>query len=45
MIYDFIHSLEDNNADSNILDLEELDHDETIKVFEEYNKDIDKQIY
>ncbi len=45
MIYDFIHSLEDNNADSNILDLEKLDHDETIKVFEEYNKDTDKQIY
>ena len=41
-IYDFIKN---NNTDKNILDLESLDREETIKVFEEYiNKD-DKKIY
>jgi len=40
LIYDFI-----NNPDNNILSLESIDRDETIKVFEEYLKDNDKTVY
>ena len=41
-IYEFIKN---NNTDSFVLNLECINRDETIKVFEEYNKDTDKQIY
>ena len=41
-IYDFIKN---NNSDKNILDLESLDREETIKVFEEYMNKEDKEIY
>ena len=41
-IYDFIKN---NNSDKNILDLESMDREETIKVFEEYTKKEDKEIY
>ena len=41
-IYEFIKN---NNSDKNILDLESMDRNETIKVFEEYTKKEDKEIY
>lgn len=41
-IYDFIKN---NNSDKNILDLECVDREETIKVFEEYMNKKDKEIY
>ena len=41
-IYKFI---ENNNSDKNILDLESMDREETIKVFEEYMNKEDKKIY
>ena len=41
-IYEFI---ENNNSDKNILDLESMDREETIKVFEEYMNKEDKEIY
>ena len=41
-IYKFI---ENNNSDKNILDLESMDREETIKVFEEYMNKEDKEIY
>ena len=44
-IYDFINNLVDGNENSNILKLESMDRDETIKVFEEYNNKKDKTIY
>ena len=44
-IYDFINSLMDNNEDNKILDLKQLDREETIKLFEEYKNKEDKTIY
>lgn len=41
-IYEFIKN---NNSDKKILDLESMDREETIKVFEEYTKKEDKEIY
>ena len=41
-IYEFIKNI-DNNRDT--LELNKIDHDETIKVFEEYSKDSSHQIY
>lgn len=41
-IYDFIKN---NNTDSNTLDLECMDRNETIKVFNEYKNKVDKTIY
>ena len=41
-IYEFIKN---NNNNKNILDLESMDREETIKVFEEYIKKEDKEIY
>ena len=41
-IYDFIKS---NCSDKTILDLESMDREETIKVFEEYMNKEDKEIY
>ena len=40
-IYEFIKN---NNSDKNILDLESMDREETIKVFEEYMNKEDKEI-
>lgn len=44
-IYDFINDLKNNEHDLNILDLKSIDHEETIKVFEEYQKDNTNEIY
>ena len=44
-IYDFINDLKNNEHDVNILDLKSIDHEETIKVFEEYQKDNTNEIY
>ena len=44
-IYDFINDLKNNGHDLNILDLKSIDHEETIKVFEEYQKDNTNEIY
>ena len=44
-IYDFINNLVDGNENSNILKLESMDRDETIKVFDEYMNKKDKTIY
>jgi len=41
-IYEFIKN---NNSDKNILDLESMDREETIKVFEEYMNKEDREIY
>ena len=41
-IYEFIKN---NNSDKNILDLESMNREETIKVFEEYMNKEDKEIY
>ncbi|MBO5530773.1 MAG: nucleoside deaminase [Bacilli bacterium] len=41
-IYEFIKN---NNSDKNILDLESMDREETIKVFEEYMNKEAKEIY
>lgn len=41
-IYEFIKNI-DNNSDT--LKLNKIDHDETIKVLEEYSKDSSRQIY
>ena len=41
-IYEFIKN---NNDNKNILDLESMDREETIKVFEEYIKKEDKEMY
>ena len=41
-IYEFIKS---NNSDKSVLDLESMDRDETIKIFEDYLKKDDKTIY
>ena len=42
MIYDFIKN---SSNDSNILDLECIDREETIKSFNEFNEKVDKIIY
>lgn len=44
-IYDFINDLKNNEHDLNILGLKSIDHEETIKVFEEYQKDNTNEIY
>ncbi len=44
-IYDFINDLKNKKHDVNILDLKAIDHEETIKVFEEYQKDNTNEIY
>ena len=42
LINKFIKS---NNSDKSVLDLESMDRDETIKIFEDYLKKDDKTIY
>lgn len=42
MIYDFIKN---SSNDSNLLDLERIDQEETIKTFNEFDEKIDKIIY
>lgn len=44
-IYDFIKKVNDSNNDSNLLKLESLDREETIKAFNEFIKKSDKTIY
>lgn len=44
-IYSYIKNLTDNNVDHNILNLECLDRDETIKTFEHFLEKSDKTIY
>lgn len=44
-IYNFINNLIDNHYDSSILQLENVDREETIKSFEKYIKKSDKTIY
>jgi guanine deaminase len=44
-IYEYIFNLKNNNEDSNILRLNKMDRDETIKVFNEYKNRDDNQIY
>ena len=43
MIYDFIHKLPE--GDDEILKLINIDRNETIKTFEEYNNKEDKELY
>ena len=42
MIYDYI---KDNNSNTDVLNLINIDRDETIKTFEEYNNKEDKELY
>ena len=44
-IYDFIKNLKDDIGDDNILKLECIDREETIKTFNEFEKKNDKTIY
>ena len=44
-IYNYIKNLTNENQDNSILNLESMDREETIKVFEEYLKKEDKTIY
>ena len=44
-IYDFIKNLKDDIGDKNILKLERVDREETIKTFNEFEKKNDKTIY
>ena len=44
-IYNFIKNLTDNSSDSNILTLESMDREETIKSFKKYVEKSDKTIY
>lgn len=44
-IYKFIKDLEENKSDNNILKLESLDREETIKVFNKFIEKSDKIIY
>ena len=44
-IYNFIRKLTDNINDSSILDLENIDREETIKTFNDFSKKNDKIIY
>ena len=44
-IYDFITKLSNNEEDKNILELLDLDREETIKTFEDFKNKDDKTIY
>ena len=44
-IYDYINNLVDGKADDNVLKIESMNRDETIKVFNEYMEKKDKTIY
>lgn len=45
VIYNYISQLAKENESSNILELKEMDRDETIKAFNEYSNKSDKTIY
>ena len=44
-IYRYINSLNEGNNDDSILELQNIDREETIKVFDEFSKKNDKIIY
>ena len=44
-IYNFIKDLANNNEDIQILDLKNMDRDETIKTFDNFSNKEDKTIY
>ena len=44
-IYDYIKKLTDNYNDNNVLELECIDREETIKAFEKFRNKEDKIIY
>ena len=44
-IYDFIKKLSENEQDNNVLDLESMDREETIKSFKDFTEKKDKTIY
>lgn len=44
-IYNYIRELTENSEDKNILNLEELDREETIKTFNDFKNKEDKTIY
>ena len=44
-IYDFINKLKDNKSDDNVLELNEMDREETIKTFNKFQEKEDKTIY
>ena len=44
-IYDYIKKLTNEDIDTKVLDLEEMDREETIKAFNKFNEKNDKQIY
>ena len=44
-IYNFIKKVNDSNNDSNLLELESIDREETIKAFNKFMKKSDKTIY
>ncbi len=44
-IYKYIEELSKNNIDNNVLELKQLDREETIKTFQEFNNKKDKTIY
>ena len=44
-IYDYINKLSDDGSDSNILDLECMDREETIETFKKFMEKSDKKIY
>ena len=44
-IYKYIEELSKNNIDNNVLELKQLDREDTIKTFQEFNNKKDKTIY
>ena len=44
-IYNYIYNLSNGNINSEVLDLECIDREETIEVFNKFNDKVDKQIY
>ena len=44
-IYDYINKLSDDGSDSNVLDLECMDREETIETFKKFMEKSDKKIY
>ena len=45
LIYDYFKKLSENDIDVNVLDLENINREETIKTFDEYIEKQDKTIY
>ena len=44
-IYNYIYNLSNGNINSEVLELECIDREETIEVFNKFNDKVDKQIY